>query len=474
RLRFMIELGEAIEYFHRQNWIHRDICPRNVILDEEYSIKLIDFGLVRAEGAAKFTATGVLLGSVSYMSTEQCQGKAIDGRTDIYSLAICFYEMLSGKRPYKGESPAAVISKHLTEPVPQIQFDQMDFYVPFINEIISKGMAKSPEDRFASMEDFSQALDTLSEKIEAAKPRPWVFKYYKQLLMGVASVLLLVCGLASFNAWRLHKESTEQALFTLTPQGRLENSIDKLREKTDRTSKDNIALGRLLMQSKWPKNHVAAVQCFTDALREARPGDRALCFVLRAKANLNIREYNAAESDFTSALAELAGDGNQDRRDDVLLERVLLRLKTGQYAAALKDYAPFVRHNYTREGASLIDFAEAEKLTRIMDGHLDPIARTRYAIMSEIIGVTIKLHPNTEAEAVELLRMSNRLAIGRFKTRSAVKDDNLNLLSVFSRYLMPKFSGNEKLKKDTVRMLGDMRAFIASEKKEQLYFIDVD
>lgn len=168
RLRFMIELGEAIEYFHRQNWIHRDICPRNVVLDQEYSIKLIDFGLV-VPNTPEFQAPGNRTGTANYMAPELIKRQRTDQRIDIFSYAVTCYEMFAKKLPWEAAETLDAVVQHINTPPDDLRAHCPDID-PRVSEIIMKGLAVAPRDRWQSMGAMVAALrDARDDAVKARK-----------------------------------------------------------------------------------------------------------------------------------------------------------------------------------------------------------------------------------------------------------------------------------------------------------------
>ena len=167
RLRFMVELGEAIEYFHRQNWIHRDICPRNVILDAEYSIKLIDFGLV-VPNTPEFQAPGNRTGTANYMAPELIKRQRTDQRIDIFSFAVTCYEMFAKRLPWEAAETLDAVVQHINTPP-----DDLRVYAPEIDPRISdtimKGLAIEPRDRWQTMGTMLEPFRAI--RAGATKPR---------------------------------------------------------------------------------------------------------------------------------------------------------------------------------------------------------------------------------------------------------------------------------------------------------------
>jgi serine/threonine protein kinase len=155
-------LAAGIDYAHSQGIVHRDIKPANIILNNksgEYSIGhplpadteciITDFGLVRIANSTTQTASGVVSGTPAYMSPEQAQGNAADGRSDTYSLGVVLYEMLAGRVPFDGDSTLGVILKHISEPPPPI-----DDVSPEVQYVINKALEKLPENRYQTAREL--------------------------------------------------------------------------------------------------------------------------------------------------------------------------------------------------------------------------------------------------------------------------------------------------------------------------------
>ncbi|HEV7608799.1 MAG TPA: protein kinase [Steroidobacteraceae bacterium] len=154
---FLKEIARSLKVVHEAGIIHRDLKPPNVMLRDDGSVVLIDFGLARSllsgDGS---TRTGVLRGSPYYMSPEQAQGEALDARTDIYSLGVILYEMLAGKKPYLGASAIDVLQQHVMAPVPELPVHQLA-YQPLLERL----MSKSREQRIPSCEELLSALEQM-------------------------------------------------------------------------------------------------------------------------------------------------------------------------------------------------------------------------------------------------------------------------------------------------------------------------
>ncbi|MGC8943941.1 MAG: serine/threonine-protein kinase, partial [Caldisericia bacterium] len=160
----IIPIAKALSYAHSKGVIHRDIKPSNIIIEDETKQPyLYDFGIAKAAYGTKLTLTGISIGTPEYMSPEQCKGEEVDQRTDIYSLGIVFYEMLTGKVPFEGDTPLGVAYKHVNEIAarPRIFNPQISSY---LEKIILKMIAKNLDERYASMDEVIEDLILFKEE----------------------------------------------------------------------------------------------------------------------------------------------------------------------------------------------------------------------------------------------------------------------------------------------------------------------
>jgi TonB family protein len=156
------QVADALDYAHENNVVHRDIKPANVMLDPYGKPLLMDFGVARVQYEGNLTKTGTLLGTPHYLAPEQPLGKPIDGRSDIYSLGIMFYEMLAGRPPFHDENSITLIFKHINEP-PQPLNAQVPDLDPELCFIVHKMIEKAPENRFQSAGEVVQALHQMQD-----------------------------------------------------------------------------------------------------------------------------------------------------------------------------------------------------------------------------------------------------------------------------------------------------------------------
>jgi serine/threonine-protein kinase len=159
-IRIAIGVLDALEYIHANGVVHRDLKPENIMVDAQDNIKLIDFGIASDSAArrltyANFTAT---LGTPNYISPEQVKGKRGDGRSDIFSVGVILYEMLSGKLPFSGPSPlAAMNDRLLNHPIPPSVADPS--ISPQLQEILYRALERDPTNRYAKAHDFQRDLE---------------------------------------------------------------------------------------------------------------------------------------------------------------------------------------------------------------------------------------------------------------------------------------------------------------------------
>jgi len=139
------DVASALAVAHRKNIVHRDIKPENIMINSNGEIKLMDFGLARVlDVASNLSRTGDILGTPYYLSPEQAQGQKVDGRADIYSLGVTLYYMLSGKKPFEGDTTLAIILKHINEKPPLIT--QTNPEIPeCVSNVINKMLEKNPD-----------------------------------------------------------------------------------------------------------------------------------------------------------------------------------------------------------------------------------------------------------------------------------------------------------------------------------------
>ncbi|HEY6943492.1 MAG TPA: protein kinase [Candidatus Acidoferrum sp.] len=197
--KIMLQICRALEAAHAEHVIHRDLKPQNVMLDKGGRVYVMDFGIARSAHVPGMTQTGALIGTPEYMSPEQARGEKLDERSDIFSLGVIFYEILTGKSPYPSDTPLATLWKRMQEPVtPPSKLEPS--LPPVLNEIVLKALQSEHEKRFASAREMAHQLEIWlgptaeSSTIFLPAPRAHYWKWASATL-GV----LLVAAIVAFR-----------------------------------------------------------------------------------------------------------------------------------------------------------------------------------------------------------------------------------------------------------------------------------
>ncbi len=190
-LNVIVQVCDAMNFAHQHGVVHRDMKPNNVMLLDEPKpdfVKLLDFGLARlhaapGESGAKLTRTGALIGSMYYMSPEQCQGMEADSRADIYALGCMLYEIISGEPPVVADNPIAMMQKHVHDTPISLSIKLGQKNIPReLDDILRKAMAKEPAARYQTMEEFRHDLQLLqwgkTRDIKASTDRRSVLNFF--------------------------------------------------------------------------------------------------------------------------------------------------------------------------------------------------------------------------------------------------------------------------------------------------------
>jgi serine/threonine-protein kinase len=168
-LGYGLNICDALSYAHRRGMIHRDIKPANIMLNEDGQAILMDFGIVKIMGGSNHTATGTVLGTARYISPELVRSEPADQRSDIYSLGITLYEMLSGRTPFESDSTLTLLMMHLNDPVPDPRSLRDDLPTALVN-ILLKSLEKDPARRYQSAAELAADLQAVLKTLPNTSP----------------------------------------------------------------------------------------------------------------------------------------------------------------------------------------------------------------------------------------------------------------------------------------------------------------
>ncbi|MCI1943860.1 Stk1 family PASTA domain-containing Ser/Thr kinase [Clostridium luticellarii] len=290
-----IQIAKAIKCAHKNNIIHRDIKPHNILVTEDGIVKVTDFGIAKASNSVTITNSNKIMGSAHYFSPEQAKGSFVDFRTDIYSLGIVMYEMVTGRVPYDAESPVSIALKHIQEPVvPPIKLNEN---VPeSLNKLILKAVEKEPIKRYQTMEDMlvdlkkiennqklnlteddlnddmTRIMDPVDvndsynneedygyeDELEDKKPKPVLDSKKKKTILIVALFMLVIVigAVSGYFAFSKHGNSVEAAVPNIV--GMKQDEAKKLVE----SKKLNFVVGA---KEKSDKPEGTVIECFPKA-----------------------------------------------------------------------------------------------------------------------------------------------------------------------------------------------------------------
>lgn len=278
-----IQISEALVVAHRNHIIHCDIKPHNILITPEGGVKVTDFGIARAVNSATLAQTETVIGTAHYFSPEQARGGTINARSDLYSLGVVLYEMITGQVPFRGDSPITVALKHINEePLPPSQFNEN--LPKRVDKLVMKALEKDPKDRFTDASEMLTALrgmtktfgvtkkemndlyfdgdetqvlpriktereGKVSESVQPVQERSFLERVVKPLIILMLAMVLI--GFASL--WALNK-------YTQVPIVKVPNFVGMSKEQADDLARQKglrVSFGEnRLSNPEIPENHV--------------------------------------------------------------------------------------------------------------------------------------------------------------------------------------------------------------------------
>jgi eukaryotic-like serine/threonine-protein kinase len=167
-----MQIARGLSFAHQHGLVHRDVKPQNILMNGDGQAKVTDFGIARSLDVQHgMTQTGTVLGTSDYISPEQAQGQRVDEQSDVYSLGVVLYELLTSEVPFPGENFVAVAMRHINEPAPPVR-DKRPDVPPRVDEAVQRAMAKDPRDRFATMVDFCRELEACLAELTGTQVLP--------------------------------------------------------------------------------------------------------------------------------------------------------------------------------------------------------------------------------------------------------------------------------------------------------------
>jgi eukaryotic-like serine/threonine-protein kinase len=199
-VKITLGLLSALDYIHSHGIVHRDLKPENIMVDPEDRIKLIDFGIAAKAGARRLTFAKLsqIMGTPDYISPEQVKGKRGDARSDIYAVGVMLYEMVTGKTPFQGPNPFAIMNDRLlNNPIPPREIDPS--ISPPLQEVIYRALERDPKNRYATAKEFAWDLEHLDQVGVADRPElrnwkqrrtPWVRRVLFYIMLALIPVVV--------------------------------------------------------------------------------------------------------------------------------------------------------------------------------------------------------------------------------------------------------------------------------------------
>lgn len=411
------QLCSALQHAHKNNIVHRDVKPSNVMIeqvgDNHYSAKLLDFGLAYTltEDSQKVTRTGELVGSLHYMSPEQCLQAKVDARSDIYSLGCLIFEMLTGGPPFTATNPIALIKQHTSEAVPDLTASITQPAKPAVitslNSVIKKAMAKDHKDRYLTIEELKLDLENIAngktELIKVITPARGTSKKDGTAMLRAAGLVCaaLVCAFLFVKPANLRfnnsaKPETKTAVS-------LHAQIGQLATMSNRTLRLKTALEIAKQVDTEPSLSVEDrsnlyTTLYTDGL-EVLPTESLIAHLDHGIKSLSNHCLQAANLIHKKALVYLKA--KDYKNVDLCTNQILTMLRTegfqdpGVIALALSDRCKSFRLQFRAEPQLITLMKSTGKELKLREDFA-----ARASLMSELAFILLYAHRDAEEETL--------------------------------------------------------------------------
>jgi serine/threonine-protein kinase len=380
KLKIVEQVCYALGYAHRNDVIHRDVKPANVIVQPDGTVKLLDFGIARQEKTeSRLTRTGNVIGTLQYMAPERLRNAAFDGRSDIFSVGVMMFQLLTGQLPFSGDY--AIVHKILTEEHPPLS-RYLEQYPPALDGIVDHALAKSPEDRYSTADEMAADIESIERELRKEQVAEWIQKagrlVEQEEFTTARDVLLEVLKVDSQHTTA--RQMIAQVRQSLSLRARAEQ-IRQLKTQAEEASAD--------------KRYDSAIHCL-EAACGLDPSSAELCDLLESvrqkKRHRELIDGYLREADTARGRGDLEAAGAVIAKA-LAVDRDDSRVRAAQVALA-----------------RLIEEAERQaKAKKLLESARQEIGSRRFTAAMEVLAEVEKVDPSSP----ELIKLQSAARQGR-------------------------------------------------------------